>query len=185
MKAIFDTSSLLSLVRYYLPFDNGQILSEFFKSKIELHDIVILDKVFEECKYTAKGIIVDKMKYLKESINQIKTIEILPDVKFYKQLENQFIRKASKNKLAPEEFEVETRKYIDSADAKMLLYCLNNMVLDLCIVTEETHSDNDNKLFKKLPNICELLEIKTMTLPNYLSEFNGSDYKLTIQKQPY
>lgn len=78
MKVVIDTSSLLSLVRYYLPFDREGFLFEFFKSKIESKEIIILDKVFEECKYTAKGIVTEKLDYLSIKKNQIKTDELLP-----------------------------------------------------------------------------------------------------------
>ena len=40
------------------------------------------------------------------------------------------------------------------------------------IFTEETRNTNDGKLFKKLPLICDHLEIKVLTLPDYLKE-NG------------
>lgn len=35
MIVLIDTSSLISLVRYYLPFDKDQILYNFLKDKIE------------------------------------------------------------------------------------------------------------------------------------------------------
>ena len=39
MKVIIDTNSLLSLVRYYLPFDNENLLFNFIKDKIENGEI--------------------------------------------------------------------------------------------------------------------------------------------------
>jgi len=47
MKAVIDTNSLLSLVRYYLPFDKKGVLFQFIKSKIETGDIIIIDKVLD------------------------------------------------------------------------------------------------------------------------------------------
>ena len=45
MKIVIDTSSLLSLVRYYLPFDKKSLLNNLFKAQIELNNIIVLDKV--------------------------------------------------------------------------------------------------------------------------------------------
>tara|TARA_B100000614_G_scaffold237985_1_gene236558 strand:- start:461 stop:661 length:201 start_codon:yes stop_codon:yes gene_type:complete len=64
MKAVIDTNSLLSLVRYYLPFDKKGVLFQFFKNKVEVGEIIIIDKVLEECKYISKGIVLIKIDYL-------------------------------------------------------------------------------------------------------------------------
>jgi hypothetical protein len=53
MKVVIDTNSLLSLVRYYLPFDKKGILFKFFKNKIEKGEIIIIDRVFQECTYNS------------------------------------------------------------------------------------------------------------------------------------
>lgn len=65
MIVLIDTSSLISLVRYYLPFDKNQTLYNFIKNKIESKKILILDKVYEECEYTAKGIVLKELEFLK------------------------------------------------------------------------------------------------------------------------
>ena len=54
MKVAIDTSSLLSLVKYYLFLDKDDRLYDFIKLKIENKEIIILDKVEEECRYTSK-----------------------------------------------------------------------------------------------------------------------------------
>ncbi|MFZ1279198.1 MAG: hypothetical protein WAR59_00065, partial [Ignavibacteriaceae bacterium] len=66
MKVVIDTNSLLSLVRYYLPFDKNGVLFKFFKSKIENGEIIIIDKVLQECTYNSKGIIVTTLDYLND-----------------------------------------------------------------------------------------------------------------------
>lgn len=73
MKVALDTSSLLSLVRYYLPFDTNADLYDFFKHKVELGEFLILDSVAEECKYLAKGLVSDTLLYIKERDNQLST----------------------------------------------------------------------------------------------------------------
>lgn len=40
MKVVIDTNSLLSLIRYYLPFDKNGILFQFIKKKIEIGEII-------------------------------------------------------------------------------------------------------------------------------------------------
>lgn len=66
MKVVIDTNSLLSLVRYYLPFDKKGVLFKFFKNKIEKGEIIIIDKVLEECTYTSKGMVLTALDYLND-----------------------------------------------------------------------------------------------------------------------
>jgi hypothetical protein len=61
---VIDTNSLLSLVRYYLPFDKKGVLFQFIKSKIENGNIIIIDKVLEEWAYNSKGLVLSKLPYL-------------------------------------------------------------------------------------------------------------------------
>jgi len=174
MRVVIDTSSLLSLVRYYLPFDKNQILHKFIESKIRLGEIIILDKIYEECKFTAKGLVLKSMAYLNDKKIRVKTEELLPTKKFFNQLENQFINHAIRNKLTETEFENRKSAYLESADAKLLLYCLKKKNLfdnNLYIVTEETEVSNDNKSFKKLPAICKMLGIKVLTLPELIDSY--------------
>lgn len=68
MKVVIDTNSLLSLVRYYLPFDREAILYDFFRNKVQQGDIVIIDKVYEQCAYVAKGLILEKLDFLSDPV---------------------------------------------------------------------------------------------------------------------
>jgi hypothetical protein len=105
MRAVIDTSSLISLVRYYLPFDKNNILYDLIRSKIETGEIIIIDKVYEESKYTAKGIVLAKLDYLKDKKLRTRTDDLLPSKKFFNQVEHQFINGSAKNKLTEVEFE--------------------------------------------------------------------------------
>lgn len=174
MRVVVDTSSLLSLIRYYFPFDKNRILYNLIESKVKSGEIIILDKVYEECKYTSKGLVLKALNYLNNKKIRVKTEELLPTTKFFNQLENQFINGAIKNKLTEVEFENRKSAYLESADAKLLLYCLKNKDLfdsDLSVVTEETESSNDNKSFKKLPSICKILNINVLTLPDLINSY--------------
>jgi len=64
MTVAIDTNSLIYLIRYYLKFDSGGKLFNLFKDKIENGEIVIIDEVLEECKYTSKKIVVKTFDYL-------------------------------------------------------------------------------------------------------------------------
>ena len=180
MIVLIDTSSLISLVRYYLPFDKDKILYNFIENKIELKQILVLDKVHEECKYTAKGIVLEKLEYLKSKNNITKTTDVLPTQKFFNQLENQFINGSVKNKLSDVEFENRKNDFMESADAKLLLYSLKDSSKQYVIVSEETEASNDNKSFKKLPTICKILEIDINTLPELLEKYQ--EIKLFFNK---
>ncbi|MHB1920997.1 MAG: DUF4411 family protein [Chitinophagaceae bacterium] len=183
MKVAIDTNSLLSLVRYYFPFDKESKLFDFIKSKIEIGEIVIIDKILEECQYTSKGIVLDSLTYLtdKSFLKSYKiplnTEFILPlaPAKFLRQVDNQFVNGVIKNKLSPVEYENRKNNFMNSADMKLVLFCLNkkndNPMEDIYLVTEETEDSNDSKVFKKIPTICKALEIDTITLPQLLNKF--------------
>ncbi|MGD1946443.1 MAG: DUF4411 family protein [Croceivirga sp.] len=177
MIVAIDTSSLLSLVRYYLPFDKNNILFDFIKLKVENKEIVILDKVFEESSYTAKGIVIETLNYLKLRKNQVKTTELLPSQKFFNQVEHNFINGSAKNKLSTVEFENRKNEFLESADAKLLLYSIKNADRRIIIVSEETETNNDNKAFKKLPSICKFLSLEIITLPELFEKYSGIEFE--------
>lgn len=175
MTVLIDTSSLLSLVRYYLPFDKSGILFKFIQEKIEKREVIVLDKVFEECKYTSKGLVLERLDYLKDKKNHEKTDLVLPSKKFFNQLENNFINGSAKNKLTSVEFENRKDEFLESADAKLILYSLQKVEDDIVIVSEESESNNDNKAFKKLPSICKFLDLEIITLPELIEKYEGID----------
>ena len=182
MKVVIDTCSLLSLVRYYLPFDKNNVLYNFMEEKIENKEFIILDKVFEECKYTAKGIVAEKLKYLSNKKNLVKTDELFPSKKFFNQLDNQFINHSAKNKLDSVEYENRRAEYLNLADVKLLLYGLKvkqNELAQCSIVTEETEKANDNKFFKKIPAICKILDLNVLTLPQLFAKSDGIEIKIS------
>lgn len=187
MKVVIDTNSLLSLVRYYLPFDKKSVLFDFFKRKIEQGEVIIIDKVIEECTYNSKGIVIKTLSYLQDKVFQksakvpFKTESLLAPspAKFLRQVENQFVNTVvrKQRKLTDTEFDNLKDSFLDDADMKQIILCLN-LIKDgeeVVLVTEETESSNDNKLFKKIPAICKELDIMTMTLPELLDKFDGID----------
>lgn len=187
MKVVIDTNSLLSLVRYYLPFDKKGVLFQFIKSKIESGDIIVIDKVLEECTYISNGLVLKKLSYLadktflKSAKVPYKTESILvPDTKqFFHQLNTVFVNNIVKRSqgLSDVEFENRKREFIESADMKQVILSLNLKAKGerVILVTEETETSNDNKLFRKIPAICKELEIETMTLPELIAKYDGID----------
>lgn len=187
MKVVIDSNSLLSLVRYYLPFDKKAVLFQFIKSKIANGDIIIIDKVLKECTYNSKGLVLEKLPYLtdktflKSAKVPYKTDSLLAPspAKFLRQLDNQFVNSIVKRqkKLTETEFENQKNAFLNDADVKQIILCLNLIKNgeQVVLVTEETESSNDNKLFKKIPAICKELEIETMTLPELIAKYDGID----------
>lgn len=187
MKVVIDTNSLLSLVRYYLPFDKKGVLYQFFKNKIKIGEIIIIDKVLEECTYISKGIVISTLDYmndkdfLKSAKVPFKTDSLLAPspAKFLRQLENQFVNTIVRNqkKLTDTEFENQKNTFLSNADMRQIILCLNLQKVgeNVVLVTEETESNNDNKLFKKIPAICRELNIDTLTLPELLEKYDGID----------
>lgn len=182
MKVVIDTSSLMALVRYYIPFDKDDSLKNFFKKKIEPKEIIIIDKVAIESKRNAKGIITKSLEFIDDKKNQVKTDILLPEASFLRDLENRLCYVARKNTLNEFEFENRKQAFLEDADAKLLLFCLSNkggLNLDkFILVTEETRADNDGKLFKKLPELCDLLNIEHCNLPSLLIEH----YNINLSK---
>ena len=177
MKVVIDTSSMMSLVRYYLPFDKKVKLFELILSKVKSGEIILLDKVVDECQYVASGVIVSKLPFISEKKNQHKTTDFLPNKAFFNMLENQFVNSAIRRNLTDTQFESQKSTFLDSADAKILLYSIfkNKSGDEIVVVTEESTTSNDNKSFKKIPAICEILGIKCMNLPELLLTYPEID----------
>ena len=186
MKVVIDTSSLIALVRYYLPFDKDDSLKNFIQKKVERKEIIIIDKVHEESKYVAQKIIVKELDFINTKSNTVKTTDLLPYPKFFNMVDNQLCNQTIKKlkDLNETEYEKQKNEYLDSADGKLILYCLKeknqNTLLDgvTILVTEETSTENDNKLFKKLPECCRVLEIENCNFPTLLIKH----YNLKLSK---
>src|SRR5680860_125785 len=99
MTVAIDTNSLIYLTRYYLKFDSNGKLFQLFKNKIESGQIVIINEVLEECKYTSKKIVVQTFDFLVDKdwkkANKViaKTDIIIPPspTKFHNIVDNQMI----------------------------------------------------------------------------------------------
>lgn len=183
MKVVIDTNSLLSLVRYYLPFDKKQKLLSFIQNKIAQGEVIIIDKVFDECLVVAQKLIVAYLPFLtnkqfqKEVGLPYKTgLLIAPSPqKFLRMVDNNFVNTIIKKSRRLTEVEYERQKeiFLNDADVKMIILCLHlmNEGEEVMLVTEETEISNDHKLFKKIPAICKELNVSALTLPMFLQKY--------------
>lgn len=190
MKVVIDTSSLLSLVRYYLPFDKNAILFEVLKSKIAKGEILVIDKVIDECEYIAKGIVLSTLTFLTDkSFNKthklpLNTDFILPPspAKFYRMVDNNFVVTVQRARLNDTQYDSLKNDFMNSADMKLILSSLNLKkdfpMEDIFLVTEETEASNDSKIFKKIPAICLQLDIKTINIQQLLDMFDDISFEI-------
>jgi hypothetical protein len=145
------------------------------------------DGVYRTDTYNSKGIVLKTLDYLndkaflKAAKVPYKTDSLLAPspAKFLRQVENQFVNNVVRNQrnITDTEFENQKTAFLDDADMKQIILCLN-LLKDgepVVLVTEETESSNDNKLFKKIPAICKELSIETLTLPELLAKYDGID----------
>lgn len=171
MKAVIDTSSLVSLVRYFLPFDKEGKLKAFLEENILSRNIIVLEQVAEECKHQGKGQVIEAFPFVAQTKYKTSIAELKPNKAIYNLIDNNFIN-ASVKALMPEDvYEFERNKFIASADFAMMLYAYS-IKEKVVIVTEETGFSNDGKPFKKIPDICGIIGIKTQNLSSFLLE-NG------------
>ena len=170
MIGIIDTSSLVAIARYYLPIKDEVKLLRFIESKFRSGELILLSSIHVEASRTQKGIAVELMGFLNDHKLRFNDSDLTPPAprKFSNQLDHNFCVPLQKKKLSSEAYSLQKEQYMSTGDARMLLYALNNMDKGPVIITEETMLSNDGKLFKKLPAICEILEIPHMTVAEWL-----------------
>ena len=126
MRAVIDTTSLVSFVRYYLPFDKADKLKNLLEKKFNSGELIVLDKVYDESKFVASGIVYKELKFLTKSSRIIRTDLILPEQKFFNRLENELCYGSQKNRLTTTQFEKMKEEFLEKADAKLILFCEND-----------------------------------------------------------
>ena len=144
--------------------------------------------VVQECKFVSQRIVVKKLEYLedKDFLKNhkfiVKTDELIPvsPTRFLNMVKNQFVAMPTKyRELTEAEFEVQKGHFMESADAKLIMYCQHLMKYnpeeEIHLVTEETSASNDLKLFKKITAICSTLGVSVLTLPELLEKYTAVD----------
>ncbi|MCO6026557.1 DUF4411 family protein [Prevotella cerevisiae] len=193
MVALIDTCSLRRLVEYYLPFDKDKTLVNFLAHQYQKKELLVIDAVYEECKYQKKGEIPMHLPFL-SSETSISTLKIPIDKKANDIIDNQFCVQSAYRKLSADEssrnqkYAVLKEKFMNTADFRLMLFAKQKNSLphlfnqNIKVVTDETRNINDGKIFKKLPVCCELVDITSENIVAYLQE-NGVDINWIVSKQ--
>lgn len=126
--------------------------------------------------------IIESMPFLADVERIVSTKELVPTKKFLNMLEHQFCEQVirSNRQLTDAEFEVEKSAHLESGDGKLLLFAALSIDPELVIVTEETASANDNKLFKKIPACFREFPIPCITLPEFITKSFATDLGLLL-----
>ena len=183
MKAVIDTSSLVSLVRYFLPFDKEGKLNAFLEENIQSGKIIVLEQVAEECKRQGKGQVIEAFPFIAKPKNKTSIAGLQVNKAIYNLIDNNFINASVKAMLPEAEYQLERNKFIASADFAMMLYAYSIKDKEnVVIVTEETGFSNDGKPFKKIPDICSIIDVKTQNFPSFLLENDIINMTIEVKK---
>jgi len=179
---VIDTCSLLDFFKFY-QFDkhnDGTVytpLRQFLVEKINKDEIIIIDKVFEEVKtwrdFDFKKQISGKIAPTTALIVKVKELS----TKYYIEANEKFFKTqdAINQKINEHENTV--------ADFFLIAKCLSLKAPDInpILVTEETKRF-DNKLFEKLPTICNQERLTYTDIPHLLFETykDELEFKLKI-----
>jgi len=138
----------------------------------------LLKEVEDECKWVSQGLVFEKL--LKpHNISVMPFNEIITD-KLHREIDNNFIVSLTKkNRLEQQEYESQKQTFIQSADFKPIHYAIQNP--QCTIITEESLAENDNKLFKKIPKICEAKGIKWLNLTKFIQEKLELSFNITYK----
>lgn len=174
MRFIIDTSTWVSLVRYYKPFDDSLTIYNFFKQKLTSGEFLLIDGVSSECKFVSKRIVSKELDFISDKNFICKTNELLPTPKYFRLLDNQFCNQHQKRKLTKTEIEESISEFLKSADSKIIMKAIeiSKSLEGIVVVTEESNSDNDNKLFKKIPLMCQIINIECIGLPKLMKKYD-------------
>lgn len=178
MAIVVDTCSLVMIVRNYLPLDENGSMVAFLEQKFKDGELQLLDAVQQEASRTLKGIVMEKMPFLKDKAIAIKTADMFPPSpkRFDNMVDNNFCIPLLKKELSEEGYIQQKMDFLNTGDAKIVIYSSRaiheNLFEDYQVMTEETRTPNDGKLFKKLPLLCEFIGVKTITAVDYLQQ-NG------------
>ena len=183
MIALIDTCSLIRLCEYYLPFDRDQKLTAFLKVQYQAKNIIIIDAVYEEATFTQKGKILKMLSFL-EKRDCMDTSLLQVTRKLSNLVDNQFCNQLNKKKLAnnchtnfAEVYDQQKQLYMSQGDFRLIIAAneIKRKIGDglfkdqekVVIVTDESTTENDGKLFRKLPICCKEANVKSLTLASY------------------
>ena len=166
---LWDTNSLLNIVRYYLPFDQDKTLYNWLQSSFVREESFLLQSTYDEISRISQGIILKELDFLKGQ-RTIRIDTVSPKV--HNLIDNNWIdrRNIKRKNLAEEEVKRQKQIFINSGDCQLIIFAMQDT--KRIIITEETSANNDGKIFQKIPKICQQQGIKIFTLPNLLAHLN-------------
>ena len=186
-QSTYFNNQVVSMKKYVTNPEKTGIIAEFKRKSPSKGMINVSSSVeqtsigYMQAGASALSILTDK-EFLRERKIIVKTDELIPvsPTRFLNMVKNQFVAvPAQFRKLTEAEFEVQKNHFMESADAKLIMYCqhliTDNQVEEIYLVTEETSATNDLKLFKKIPVICGIIRIPVITLPELLEKYPEVD----------
>lgn len=92
MAIVVDTCSLVMIARNYLPLDENGSMEAFLEQEFKNGELRLLDAIQQEALHTSKGIVMEKMPFLKDKAIAIKTADMFPPSlkKFDNMVDNNF-----------------------------------------------------------------------------------------------
>ncbi len=122
MKAVIDTSSLVSLVRYFLPFDKEGKLKVFLEENIRSGKIIVLEQVADECKHQGKGQVIKAFPFIAKSKYKTSIAGLRVNNAIYNLIDHNFSNASVKALLPEAQYQLVRNQFIASADFAMMLY---------------------------------------------------------------
>lgn len=167
MIAVFDTSSLHALCKYYLPLDRNGDLKNLVDSKCLSGEIVVIEQVINEARTLSGGIIINMLSFLNDRNYRTNTNGILPNLAFFNHLNNDFVDQNIVSSKGLDAIQVQNAKdrYVRGADGKLLIYSQSIIANSPIVVTEESRLLNDGKTIKKIPVNGDTMGLQCCTLP--------------------
>lgn len=179
MAIVVDTCSLVVIAKNFFSLDKKGTLAKFLETSFAERELLLLDAIYDELQYVSQGIVLSRFPFLRQKELIVPTSDLLPisPKKFNNMLDNNFCIRVLKNDLTNEQYIQQKEDFLRSGDGRILLYSLaakdgKDFFCDYAVMTDESRVSNDNKLFKKLPLLCESIGVKTVTASEYL-ERNG------------
>ena len=167
-KCVIDTSSLLMLARYFHPFDDDKVLAHKIQQGFMSKSLILLQSVFEESDRVAQQLVVKTFAFLTDKeLSKVKNNQLLEETMHYR-LDNNWAIPNQKGKFSNEEYTQQKSEYIKTADFQLVYYAIEHE--NTRIITEESRSQNDGKLFKKIPIICQEEKIPCKNISELLQE---------------
>ena len=167
---LIDSNSLLTLVRYYLVFDEEMELFGHIKEQFDSERILLLESVHKEISYISGGMVLKQIPFLKDETKKIKNNDGSPiSSKLHRIINDHWAVHIQKEKLNESQYEEEKNKFLNSADAQLLFQCQEDSQ-NRIIATEESRVSNDNKTFKKIPQIADHQQLTWIALPEMLKK---------------